>query len=101
MATKQCIYCGEVKDEEEFRTYYNRQGSRYKHCRSCERIEARRKYLCRKSELTEAESNELRMIEDLYASRRRAGLQAPGQTKLVAKPSVLEMVSKEIKGLEE
>lgn len=99
MATKRCAYCGEVKDEEEFRRYYNRPNGRYKHCSSCERIEARRKYLCRKTELTDVEKEEVQTINSLYEARRRAGLQAPGYTKLNPKPPVLEEVRKELEVL--
>lgn len=89
---KTCIYCGETKDINNFRPYYNRKTGHYTYCRSCEQIEKRRKYLIRKVELTDVETVELMKINKLYEVRRRAGLQSPGQARF----GVLDQVNQEI-----
>lgn len=97
---KTCIYCGETKDEEQFREYYNRKTGRYRYCRSCERIEMRRKYLCRKTNRTDEDNKELVAINRLYDVRREAGLQAPGQSRIKPRISVLSQVLEETSRLE-
>ena len=94
---KTCIYCGLTKEDEEFRQYYNRKSGRYTYCKDCEKIEARRKYLCRKDNRSEAEELELQKINKLYDARRAAGLQAPGQSRI--KPSVVSRVDDELRRL--
>lgn len=75
---KTCSRCGETKPLEEFRPYYNRSTGRYSFCKTCERIETRRKYLVKRATLTPAQQEELAKINALYAKRKAAGLSVPG-----------------------
>lgn len=79
MQTKICAYCGEEKSIEDFRRYYNCPSGTYTYCRSCEKIEARRKYLKRKCDnISPVQREELEKIEQLYKLRVDKGLAAPG-----------------------
>lgn len=78
MKVKTCSRCGVEQPLDEFRTYYNRQGSHYSFCKTCERIESRRKYLRRKYNLSVAEQEELNNINELYSRRKAKGLNVPG-----------------------
>ena len=84
MSTKICAYCGEEKPIEAFRNYYNCKTGTYTYCRSCEKIETRRKYLKRKGEnITPVQQEELDKIEQLYSLRVANGLAAPGRKRAV------------------
>lgn len=93
---KNCSMCGGEKPLEEFRKYPN--GKSYPYCLECQTIETRRRYLARKSELSEDESMELQDIEKLYDKRLEKGLKTFG-----GKPragSVRAIVDKQMKSLE-
>lgn len=77
MDTKVCKRCGAEKPIVEFRDYYGGRKGSYSFCKTCERIEQRRKYLSSKHELTDAEAEELQKINELYAMRQDAGLKVP------------------------
>jgi hypothetical protein len=81
---KKCKQCGEIRNEEEFRVYYNRNKTkapgRYRLCKTCESINQRYKYLRSKKDrntLTVRDDQELRKIEELYDVLRDAGLEPP------------------------
>jgi hypothetical protein len=78
---KKCQQCGEYRQLEEFRKYYNKtqksKKSHYKTCKICESINQRYKYLGRKKELNESEIVERTNIDDMYDILRDAGLQPP------------------------
>ena len=82
METKTCKRCGTEQPVDNFRMYYNGHASRYTFCRTCERIEARRKYLVRGYErLNDEQKKELESIEALYEARQAAGLAVPGRSR--------------------
>ena len=95
---KACKQCGELKPLEQFRNYYGGRKGTYTVCKSCEKINARAKYLRRKGdEISEAEANELSKIEQLYDAQRAAGLQPPNSDNGRSKPvagSLDDMISK-------
>lgn len=78
---RRCRQCGEFRDLEEYREYYNRKGSRYRTCKICERFNNRYKYLMRKEQLTPEMQNEVHMIEKLYEVQKKLGLTPPDVTK--------------------
>ena len=79
MNGKTCKQCGELKPIEQFRKYYGGRKGHYNTCKSCEKINARMKYLRAKGDLsrTDAEHSELLKIYQLYEAQRAAGLQPP------------------------
>lgn len=78
MDTKICKRCGTEQPIDNFRRYYDKPTGRYTFCRTCERIETRRKYLVRNYErLNDDQKRELESIEQLYDARVAAGLAAP------------------------
>ena len=95
---KSCKQCGELKPLEQFRNYYGGRKGTYTICKSCEKINARAKYLRRKGdEISEAEASELSKIEQLYEAQRAAGLQPPNSDNGRSKPvtgSLDDMISK-------
>lgn len=95
MQTKICSRCGVEKPVEAFRPYYGNRKGHYKFCRECERIEERRKYLCRKSDLTAQQLDELRKIEKLYELRTADGLDVPGKA-AHKNPSVESLVDSQL-----
>jgi hypothetical protein len=70
-----------VKNPTQFRQYYGGRKGYYKRCKVCEKVNNRWKYLSNKSdsdkELTEAESNELSQIMQLFDLLERRGLEPP------------------------
>ena len=93
--TKTCSRCGVTKPIEEFRQYYNRPTSRYKFCKTCEKIETRRKYLSKRDSLTPEQQKELDNINALYAKRKAQGLDVPGKRKVSEVASIVEQQLKE------
>lgn len=77
MDTKLCRSCGVDKPIDCFRQYYGTQKGRYTYCKECESIESRRKYLTRKTALTESERQDLANIQELYSLRVARGLNPP------------------------
>lgn len=77
MEVKTCKRCGATKPLTEFRDYYGGKPGKYTFCKTCEKIEARRKYLRRKPELSVVEQQELNEIERLYEQRKARGLTVP------------------------
>lgn len=81
MNVKICKQCGEIKPIEQYRKYYGGRKGTYKVCKSCEKINARAKYLRAKGDsMSIEEERELDKIEQLYNMQRRAGLQPPAKT---------------------
>lgn len=97
MDTKVCSTCGQEKRVDDFRKYYGGRKGQYSFCKECEKIEQRRKYLCRLETLTELQSKELSAIEQLYAKRSEAGLKVPGQIR--SKTGVDELIAKQMEVL--
>ena len=93
MTYKTCAHCGEVRPIDMFRKYYNRPGL-YAFCKICEKIETRRKYLVRKSNLSEAEKIELDNIIKLYEYQSSLGLRANKKSKVKVADIVAEQLSK-------
>ena len=79
MDTKVCSTCGQEKSVDNFRKYYGGRKGRYSYCKECEKIEQRRKYLSKRSELTASEQTELDNILQLYGMRQAAGLKVLGK----------------------
>ena len=79
-----CKQCGEEKADEAFRLYYNGSGRSYKTCKTCERINSRRKYL----ERINPDADELQDIYDLYDKQRDAGLKPPTQRRKTSTKAV-------------
>lgn len=77
---KACRQCGEVKQDNMYRQYYNGSESRNLTCMQCEKINSRRKYLERKEALHKREANELQLIYQLYEQQRANGLRPPKKT---------------------
>lgn len=77
METKTCKQCGELKPIEQFRKYYGGRKGTYNTCKTCEKINARAKYLRSKEELTAVEQTELNKIYRLQDIQREVGLQPP------------------------
>jgi len=82
MDTKVCKRCGVEKPIVDFREYYGGRKGTYSFCKTCERIEQRRKYLVTKDcaspdSLTAEEYDELQKINELYEMRQAAGLKVP------------------------
>lgn len=79
---KVCSRCGKAQPEENFRMYYGGRKGSYKHCRTCERIEGRYKYLKRLGDnATPEQLSELSKIEKLYDLQVAHGFDAPGRSK--------------------
>lgn len=76
---KRCKQCGESKDINEFRDYYNRGEGKYTTCKMCERINSRYKYLRGKETLTQDETTERDAILLLYSTQVQAGLKPPAR----------------------
>jgi hypothetical protein len=84
---KRCQQCGEHRNLDQFRQYYNRNKTKkeaafYKTCKVCESINQRHKYLTsklNKGTITEAETDERNIIEELYETLRAAGLKPPAK----------------------
>lgn len=78
---KRCKQCGRIQAETQYRKYYNGKGGRYRTCLSCERINARHKYLHKKlkeeTPLSAEETQELNKIEELFELLRDQGLKPP------------------------
>lgn len=75
---KTCSRCGVAQPLENFRHYYNGRNGYYRHCKTCESIEARRKYLIKRSDAATPEQlEELDKIRALYDKRAEAGLDVP------------------------
>ena len=87
MKFKKCRQCGEIKQETEFRQYYGetrsgKERGRYRTCKTCESINTRYKYLCKKQsngKASEQELQELNKIEQLYDLLRAKGLKPPAK----------------------
>lgn len=85
METKICKRCGIERPIDQFRPYYGRPSGRYSFCKTCERIEQRRKYLVGKDAadqldgLSAEEQAELSKINELYAYHQAAGRPVPGK----------------------
>lgn len=84
---KRCVQCGILKEEEEFRKYtYSRQKEtkgRYRLCKSCEKINARYRFLQgRRTDLclTTANLLELNKIDKLFDTLEERGLRTPRAT---------------------
>lgn len=79
MGMRMCKQCGEYKplDKDNFRPYYNNRKGFYRVCKSCESINTRYKYLCKKQSPTPAEALELSKISQLYDLLRETGLEPP------------------------
>lgn len=93
MTYKMCAHCGEVRPVDMFRKYYNRPGL-YAFCKICEKIETRRKYLVRKSKLSEDEKIELDNIIKLYEYQRSLGLRANKKSRIKVADIVAEQLRK-------
>lgn len=86
METKMCKRCGIERPIDQFRRYYNRTKGLYSFCKTCERIEQRRKYLVAKDAvsrdgLSSNEQQELDKIEELYEYHTSCGRAVPGKRK--------------------
>lgn len=87
MKFRKCRQCGEIKQETEFRQYYGetrsgKERGRYRTCKTCESINTRYKYLCKKQsngKASESELQELAKIEQLYELLRAKGLKLPAK----------------------
>lgn len=82
METKVCKRCGKEQSVDQFRAYYGGKKGLYNFCKTCEKIDQRRKYLARKDSespdgLSSDEQIELDKINELYAARQAAGLSVP------------------------
>lgn len=86
--TKTCKQCGELKPIEQYRKYYGGRKGHYNTCKTCEKINARYKYLSNKVERTEDDELEITKIEKLYEVQRAAGLQPPRKDAERNKPLV-------------
>ena len=87
MDAKVCKQCGELKPIEQYRKYYGGRKGTYNTCKTCEKVNARYKYLRRKNDLlSESENIELSKIEKLYDLQRAAGLQPPNSDTGRSKP---------------
>lgn len=93
METKVCAHCGSERSIDQYRKYYNRPGL-YAYCKTCEKIETRRKYLSRKEGRTEMEEVELDKISSLYDLQRQHGLRQATKAYVSA---VLDLVDQEVK----
>lgn len=79
MDTKVCKRCGREQALDQFRPYYGGRNGYYSFCRTCERIDQRRKYrVGKQDDLAPCEAEELRKIDELYERRRATGLKVPG-----------------------
>lgn len=94
---RRCRQCGETKDINSFRRYYNRSSGHYRTCKACERINARYKYLSCKDKLSEAEEKEQIAIEDLYMHQESVGLRPPTTRH---RSSVMDEVAKQLCAVE-
>lgn len=98
MDTKICKRCGVEQPVDNFRPYYNSNG-RYSFCRTCERIDARRKYLIRRGDAaTQEQREELQRIDALYEARVSVGLAAPNKSR-GANVSVDDLVTAQLNKL--
>lgn len=97
METRQCKWCGMLKPIEQFRKYYGGRKGRYTHCKDCERVENRRKYLVGKGDnLTDEHKEELAKINKLYDMRVAAGYTNPREaTKPLGVTDELDAMLKE------
>lgn len=82
METKVCKRCGREQPVDQFRDYYGGRKGQYSFCKTCEKIEQRRKYLVSKDnnqrdELSADERLELDKINQLYDAHQAAGRQVP------------------------
>lgn len=76
--TKVCKRCGKDQPLENFRKYYGGREGYYTFCKTCEKIEARRKYLMRLGDkATPEQLEEIAKIDKLYDMQHAAGLSAP------------------------
>lgn len=81
MDTYVCKSCGQEQPVDNYRKYYGGRRGRYRHCKSCEKLEMRRKYLIRRGDAaTQEQLEELSKINLLYELRIKNGLFAPGLT---------------------
>ena len=86
MDTKICKQCGELKPIEQFRKYYGGRKGTYNTCKTCEKVNARYKYLRRKGPMTDEDQAETSKIELLYDLQRKAGLRPPNSDMSRSKP---------------
>jgi hypothetical protein len=101
MDTRICKRCGVEQPVDNFRTYYGRSSGRYTYCKTCERIEARRKYLKGRGDAaTPEQREELQRIEELYEARVSAGLAAPNRSRGTNVP-VDDLVTAQLNKLKE
>lgn len=82
METKVCKRCGREQRVDQFRDYYGGRKGSYSFCKTCEKIEQRRKYLANKDavspdSLTADERAELHKINELYDAWQAAGRKVP------------------------
>lgn len=102
MDTKTCKRCGIEQPVDNFRNYYGRAKGKYTFCRTCERIEARRKYLnSRRDTLSPEQVDELNSIEQLYDLRAANNLAVPGRSTAMGSPSVSSLVDEQLAKLKE
>lgn len=82
MEAKVCKRCGREQSVDQFRDYYGGRKGQYSFCKTCEKIEQRRKYLANKDAaspdgLSTDERVELDKINRLYDAHHAAGRQVP------------------------
>lgn len=105
MDTKVCKQCGKRKPIDQYRKYYGGRKGSYTMCKTCEKINARAKYLVNKGDnKTAAEYEELHKINMLWDAQSAAGLKPPKQSAGCKTPlteSLDEMISEYTKQAEE
>lgn len=77
MQFQSCKQCGMEKALDQFRAYYGGRKGHYKICKTCEKINSRKKYLVAKKVRSEADEQELQDIYALYDKQRSLGLAPP------------------------
>jgi hypothetical protein len=87
---KRCKQCGVPQLPTNFRPYPHRKG-RYTICRNCERINARARYLERKTSLTEEEREDLTKIYNLWDKQTELGF---GPASRRRKETVMDIIDK-------
>lgn len=74
---KICKQCGLEQPVSNFRPYGGGRKGIYSSCKTCEKLNGRRKYLSHKSVKTKEDENELQKLDYLYDLQRAAGLAPP------------------------
>lgn len=97
MEVKICKRCGREQGVDQFRNYYGGRSGSYSFCKTCERIDQRRKYLVSKrDDLAPCEAEELNKINELYEMRRAAGLKVPGTRAVGGVTSIVDSMLEDL-----